>query len=660
MKKTILSLLFICLTAAAALAQPKSQVISDVIYTMQDFEADLNYINEDKDYGAEALQGMGHTYGSPDYFIYNGKQMDSFRQWLEGYCFRQLGGEYVEHTFMILQKTFMKVEEKEKNDRRYRFDALLTRKSDGTVNDEKTVTFIVEWKGNSQYVTILEIRGEWYEEHQRADKETVRAESPGETMKKTRTDDGLGDFLSGPYFYFGVLIVVVILMFIFLPIEWCEWLVPIVLLAGILLYAWLFERGTGQVDTEMLSKYDKYETVDSLKVVRVCKDNKWGLIDYEGDILLPLEYQAIGSFCENMTWIMKDDKFGYVNAEGVVKVPPQYDGGRAFHNGQTLVLTQKDRWHTGKIIDTDGKVIRELPYHDIKSFKNLKIGYIRDKDWKEISPPVYNMVEDFQQGYVRVEKDNKKGILDSLGNVVIPCEYEYVHITGGDRINLTRRFEEQEALVDLKGEWVVKFGRFNRIDELSENRMAVKDGHKWGFIDRDGKVVIPLKYNRTHTFSDGLAVVRIGKNHGCIDTDGNTVIPLMYEEIGAFQQGLMTAQKNGKWGFINRENKTVIPFKYKIALTFGRNGYKEGTTLVADENGYGIIDNQGNTVIPCQYSYLLWEEQFYRARKNRKWGLLDENGKILHDFIYDDLDIQGTQVTATKGKQKITLNIPQS
>ena len=143
-------------------AQTKSQVISDIIYTMDDFASDLSFVNERHDFAVSNIQSISHTFGSADYFMYNNIQVQSFRKWLEEYCFQVLNKEYVGHELEIIEKTVRKVDEDEKNDKRYRFDAFLTRSSNRSVNDKVKVTFIVEWKGEGKYVSILEIKGKWY------------------------------------------------------------------------------------------------------------------------------------------------------------------------------------------------------------------------------------------------------------------------------------------------------------------------------------------------------------------------------------------------------------------------------------------------------------------------------------------------------------------
>ena len=671
MKRILFTILGLLILILQLEAQTKSQVISDVIKTMDDFAADISFINENSEYADDNIHSVSKMFGSPDYFLYNDKQIDSFQKWLKEYCYVGLNRTYVEHSFRIKQHTFEKVAPKEKQDKRYQFDAILTRKSDNAINDERKISFVVEWKGNDSYVAILEIKGELY---QQENGRTIATNNDNKTNVSNQTEEiqGFKQWLDKEHILIFIAVAIVIgwLLFCFFSTgpDTYHFLFMGGLVIIALIYFWPILNTPKQLDKTIIAAYDLCFPIDSLKVARVSKDNKWGLIDYDGKVLLPLEYQGVGAFCEYMTWIQKDNKVGYINNKGEVMIATQYDGGNAFHNGQTLVYVQKNSYtRTGLIIDKLGNVIRSLPYTRIEPFKGnyAKVifegyGYIRDKDYKEVIPAIYDNIGDLKFGHAIVQKKNKQGVVDSLGNVVVPLEYEYISFMDKDRINISKEIWEKEALVNMRGEWIVKFGRFNRIDELSQNRMAVRDGHKWGYIDRDGKVVIPLKYNRAETFSEGVATVRIGKNHGCVDLDGNLVIPMIYDEILSSKQGLMAAQKGDKWGFINQKNETVIPFKYRRVTSFGSTIYKQGTTEVLDEKGYGIIDINGKEIIPCLYNGIIWEKGFYLVKKNKKWGVMDESGNVVHSFIYDKIttDKKSREIWGTKGTEKIKLETP--
>ncbi|MGC8789689.1 MAG: WG repeat-containing protein [Caldisericum sp.] len=50
--------------------------------------------------------------------------------------------------------------------------------------------------------------------------------------------------------------------------------------------------------------------------------------------------------------------------------------------------------------------------------------------------------------------------------------------------------------------------------------MPYRKGNKWGFCDRNKKLVIPAVYSWAYPFSQGLARVEVNGKFGYIDTKG--------------------------------------------------------------------------------------------------------------------------------------------
>jgi hypothetical protein len=94
-------------------------------------------------------------------------------------------------------------------------------------------------------------------------------------------------------------------------------------------------------------------------------------------------------------------------------------------------------------------------------------------------------------------------------------------------------------------------------------RVAVKMGVSEGYIDRDGKMVIPARYSTVGDFSDGLAVACADE---CvyIDHSGSEVPPL--KKIGAywpFSDGLAAVGFYGPTVYVNKKGKTIAPYAMK-------------------------------------------------------------------------------------------------
>jgi serine/threonine protein kinase len=129
---------------------------------------------------------------------------------------------------------------------------------------------------------------------------------------------------------------------------------------------------------------------------------------------------------------------------------------------------------------------------------------------------------------------------------------------------------------------------------------------KYGFIDKTGKEVIPLKYDVAEAFSERFA--RVGKReqdnmkYGFVDKTGKEITPLQYDFVEPFSEDFACVGKKGwgnmKYGFVDKTGKEVIPLEYDNAESFS-NGVAK--VMVRDGSKYGFgtsfyIDKRGKRV----------------------------------------------------------------
>jgi Serine/threonine protein kinase len=139
---------------------------------------------------------------------------------------------------------------------------------------------------------------------------------------------------------------------------------------------------------------------------------------------------------------------------------------------------------------------------------------------------------------------------------------------------------------------------------FSEGIALINKNKKWGYIDKNGTIVIPLKYDYAASFSEGLAAVEKNGKRGYIDKDGNTMISFKYNYAEPFSEGLALIGINGKegffdrkYGFINKSGKMVTQCIYDFA-----NSFSEGLAAVSINGKWGFIDKSGTIVVQCQYN----------------------------------------------------------
>ncbi len=88
---------------------------------------------------------------------------------------------------------------------------------------------------------------------------------------------------------------------------------------------------------------------------------------------------------------------------------------------------------------------------------------------------------------------------------------------------------------------------------------------KWGFIDRDGRFVIPpqFEYSRLEPtitqFSEGLAGVTKHGKFGYVDKTGVFVIAPMFKKGFAFRAGIAQACDSKVCSYIDRHGTRIWP-----------------------------------------------------------------------------------------------------
>src|SRR6266540_2472953 len=133
--------------------------------------------------------------------------------------------------------------------------------------------------------------------------------------------------------------------------------------------------------------------------------------------------------------------------------------------------------------------------------------------------------------------------------------------------------------------------RFDHAIQFYKGIAAAVFNRKVGFIDRTGKFLIKPRFERTgySGFGDeGLAMISIGGKFGYIDTKGQVVIRHIYSLTRGWSEGLNPVVSSGeKWSFIKRDER-LIPKEADILwlLTSELTGWRASIRASPDQSSY--------------------------------------------------------------------------
>lgn len=217
--------------------------------------------------------------------------------------------------------------------------------------------------------------------------------------------------------------------------------------------------------------------------------HKWGVVEVEtGKTVVPFVYDDLGFVCEGLVRAEKNEKYGFLDMEGNIVIPFIYDEARDFSEGLAMVgkAYAKHPWidlkfsHYG-FINKKGEVVIPLTFADqslsggdgfhyglaVMGKKRSDnhyagdMGYI-DKTGRFVIAPVYEKAHNFELGGVAIvqNKDEKYGVIDTLGNVIIPLMYDKAYIDTSDSI-IKMTVKDDDVLFSIK-----RVDIYNRKGEL--------------------------------------------------------------------------------------------------------------------------------------------------------------------------------------------------
>lgn len=176
-----------------------------------------------------------------------------------------------------------------------------------------------------------------------------------------------------------------------------------------------------------------------------------------------------------------------------------------------------------------------------------------------------------------------------------------------------------------------KVGHYATLQTLSRpsvpELIPYRKGEKWGFCDRNKKIVIECVYDSANPFKDGLAKVMQNVKFGFIDKTGHEVIPCQFDNADWFSEGLARVEKEGEWGFVDKKGHLVVSCQFRNTRSFS-----EGLAAVEGAEGWGFIDKTTEIVIPYQFTIA---DRFSEGlayviqRSTRGYGFIDKTGTLV-------------------------------
>jgi len=324
--------------------------------------------------------------------------------------------------------------------------------------------------------------------------------------------------------------------------------------------------------------------------VQIEEGDNWSIIDSNGKIIVEEEYSSKDIlsriYNEKVYWVKSgsDDKFRLfsINSpkkpinKGLYEEISNFDNGLAFVVPEGLPI---------QLINTNGKVIKELPRNIIK------VGTLN------------NGMAEF------MDITGKWGYLNSEGEIAIDAMYDYSS-SFGDEVALVRNGNDDWQIIDKRGKTKATIDpEIYEINKYiySEGLIPVfdKQNQKLIYLNKEGKTELILsdKYKYGEDFMSGFAIVKTGNfDYAVIDNKGENMIRTgKYSNIRNMGNGKFIAKKNNKYGYIDKDDNVIINFEYSSLYPLLPDN-AETNYICSQSSTYFLIDETGEEIKKTEYA----------------------------------------------------------
>jgi len=413
--------------------------------------------------------------------------------------------------------------------------------------------------------------------------------------------------------------------------------------------------------------YDSIGTYNE-GVVKVLNKETYCYVNNKG---IPISdwYTYVDDFSDGFAIVKKGNYYGYLNKNGELAIDFQFTKAEKFIQGIAIVEKDSLVAYIGK----DGKPIGEW-HEKVKYYSKtppsglvlLKIGQkygFQGITGTIIIPCTFDYAENFKENLALVKNNKIEKFIDTKGELqndfkedgTLRLDWGNTHTKQPIKIETWEcGFINQTGKMVLKlpytnaysfenGKAKVENGdKYNYIDtsgnllyswiEYEKDYVAVVSDGKFGFVDKNNKLVINYQFDYAYDFKNSKAKIRVGDSKtgkfAIINKTGKQISEL-YNQISDFNNGVAIVKSDLKFGIIDSTGKLISTWYDEISE------FKNNKAIVKLNERYAIITNEGKLLTKLYEKVYPFEEDRARIYNNTRWGFVDETGKLVVETIYE-------------------------
>lgn len=311
-------------------------------------------------------------------------------------------------------------------------------------------------------------------------------------------------------------------------------------------------------------------------------------------------------------------------------------------------------------IDSNGRYVSSIEF-----FKKLDLSYAGDfvnnrviigtkglygmlnSSFHTVLPPSYSKIEFVPQSndslIITHSASINYGFVSATGTQLAPTVFDK-YISFNDGYGWGFNGYRGYTLINKQGETKKFTTNLSSVDMIHEGVAAASIGYKKLVVDINENYISNPIYSRVGESSEGLVPVKYKGYYGYIDHDGKGIIPYVYSKAEPFSEGLALVKEglkpksdptkkkrinNPKYGFIDTKGEFVVKPKLNKAWSFSENKVAK----VRSARGYGYLNEKGHWAVNPVYKKVFESPTILVASNISKTKIFNHEGKKIYSFF---------------------------
>ncbi|KAB3534126.1 WG repeat-containing protein [Alkaliphilus pronyensis] len=310
----------------------------------------------------------------------------------------------------------------------------------------------------------------------------------------------------------------------------------------------------------------KYKDIGPFKDNRAAftTGSKWGYLNPMGEEVIPAIYDGVRYFIEGEAFVKNKDFSGLINRDGTIVFEMDFDDFDGFYDDKGF-FSSNGKWG---MIDRTGTIILEPQFHTVVpptdgisavQIFNEGAGYI-NMEGELITDLQFDLTLPFEYGYGRVIKDNRYGLVNEKGDILLEPIYDSIKKVDSNTSYCIVEENGKKGIVDINSNTTIIEPDYDSIRVYTDtNVIKLIKENMIGFTDLKGNIIIDfLPRDNIHgSFSEELIGIKEGEFWGFANNQGELVIDAKYEDVGKFSEGYARVKEKDGWYYINNNQESL-------------------------------------------------------------------------------------------------------